>query len=67
LPKKELIKIYKGESNLSGVGIYKENVISAILDDEHGIKMTSDAIKKAATRFAKSTKAERLPKDIGDI
>ena len=67
LPKKELLKMYKGESNLSATGIYKENVISAILNDERGIKMTSDAIKKIATRFAKSTKAARPPKDIGDI
>jgi hypothetical protein len=67
LPKKELIKMYKGERDLSGAGIYKEMVISAILNEEHGIEMTPDAIKKTATRFVKSIKTERPPKDIEDI
>jgi hypothetical protein len=67
VPKKELVKMYKGERDLSGAGIYKEMVISAILNEEHGIEMTPDAIKKTATRFAKSIKTERPPKDIEDI
>ena len=67
LSKKELLKIYKGQENFSGRGIYKETIISAILEEEHNIKMSQDAIKKTATRFAKSTKIKKEPKDIRDI
>lgn len=67
LPKKELTKMYKGERDFSGTGIYKETIISAILKEEHGIDMSPDAIKKAATRFAKSTRIKEQPKDIRDI
>ena len=67
LPKKELLKNYRGGEQLSGRGIYKEAVIAKILLEEHQIDMSPDAIKKTATRFAKDTKAERQPKDIRDI
>lgn len=67
LPKKELLKKYKGEKDLTFAGIYKETVISAILENEYDIKMSADAIKKTATRFSNSTKLKREPKDIGDI
>ena len=67
LPKKELLKIYKGQENFSGKGIYKEKIISAILEEEHNIKISPDAIKKMATRFAKSTKLKKEPRDIRDI
>jgi len=67
LPKRELIKMYKGEKDLSGRGIYKEMVISAILKEKHGIEMTPEAIKKTATRFAKSIRLKKEPKDITDI
>ncbi len=67
LPKKELLKHYKGEKNLSLAGVYKESIISAILDEQNDIQMTPDAIKKSAARFAKSIKNKREPKDIRDI
>jgi hypothetical protein len=67
LPKKELLERYKGDKELTFAGIYKETVISAILENEYDIKMSADAIKKTATRFSKSTKLKREPKDIGDI
>lgn len=67
LPKKELTKMYKGERGFLGTGIYKETIISAILKEERGIDMSPDAIKKASTRFAKSTRIKKQPKDIGDI
>lgn len=67
LSKKELLKMYTGEKNLSLAGVYKEAIISAILEEQHGIKMTSDAIKKCAMRFAKSIDIHKEPKDIGDI
>lgn len=67
LSKKELLKIYKGTKDFSLSGIYKESIISAILEEEHNIKMTADAIKKSATRYSKSTKIKNEPKDIRDI
>lgn len=67
LPKKELLKKYDGTKNLSLAGVYKEAIVSAILEERHGIKMTPDAIKKCATRFAKSIDIKKEPKDIGDI
>jgi len=67
LSKKELIKMYKGERDFSGTGIYKETVISAILKEGHGLDMSLDAIKRSATRFAKSTRIKEQPKDIRDI
>ncbi len=67
LPKRGLIKMYKGEKDFSATGFYKEMVISAILKEEHGIDMSPDAIKKTATRFSKSTKLRNQPKDIRDI
>jgi hypothetical protein len=66
LSKKELVSQYKGEQDLSMKGIYKEKVISLILKEEHDIDMSTDAIKKTATRFAK-TVAKHRPKDIEDI
>jgi len=67
LPKKELLKKYKGEENLSGPDIYKEKIISCILWEEYNINMSQDAIKKTATRFAKSMEVRKRPKDIRDI
>lgn len=67
LSKKELLKRYKGENDFSHKGVYKEAIVSAILDEEYNIKMSSDAVKKSASRFAKSTKVQRMPKDIRDI
>jgi hypothetical protein len=65
--KKELLSHYKGEQDLSLTGIYKEEVISAILKEKYNIEMSADAIKKTATRFASSTRLKRRPKDIRDI
>jgi len=67
LSKKELLKTYRGEENFSGQGVYKEAIISAILLEEHQIDMSSDAIKKTATRYAKDIQSKRQPKDIRDI
>ena len=67
LPKKELVKMYKGERDFSAAGIYKEMIISAFLKEEHGVDMSLDAVKKAATRFAKSARVKKEPKDIRDI
>jgi hypothetical protein len=67
LPKKELLKKYAGTRNLSLAGIYKESIISAILEEQYDLKMTPDAIKKCATRFAKSINIKKEPRDIGDI
>lgn len=67
LSKKELLKRYKGEKDFSQSGIYKETIVSSILKEEHDIEMSPDAIKKSASRFAKSIDAQRLPRDIEDI
>ena len=67
LSKKELLKNYVGEKDFNQKGIYKEAIVSAILDEKYGIKMTSDAIKKSASRFAKSINVQKEPKDIRDI
>jgi predicted transcriptional regulator len=67
LSKKELLKKYKGEKNFNHKGIYKETIVSAILDEEYNIKMTSEAVKKSASRFAKSIQVQKIPKDIRDI
>ncbi|MBP6859702.1 MAG: hypothetical protein KBC69_03745 [Candidatus Magasanikbacteria bacterium] len=67
LSKKELLKNYVGEKDFNHKGIYKEVIVSAILDEKYGIKMTSDAIKKSASRFAKSINVQKEPKDIRDI
>lgn len=67
LPKKELVKNYTGQIDFNHQGVYKESIISAILDEKYGIKMSPDAIKKSATRFAKSIKIQQEPKDIRDI
>jgi len=58
---------YKGEKNLSYKGIYKEAIVSIILDEEYGIKMSSDAVKKSASRYSKSIQVQQIPKDIRDI
>lgn len=65
--KKELLKIYKGKENFSLSGIYKEMIISAILKEQYDIDISSEAVKKSATRFAKSTNTQKQPKDIRDI
>ena len=67
MPKKDLLKLYKGERDLSISGIYKEAVVSAILHEQYNIEMMADAVKKAAARFAWDTKLKKTPKDIGDI
>jgi hypothetical protein len=67
LSKKDLLKRYKGEKDFNHKGVYKESIISAILDEEYEIKMSTDAIKKSASRYSKSTKVKIMPKDIRDI
>jgi hypothetical protein len=67
LSKKELLEKYKGDEDFSGKGIYKEMIVAAILDEEYDIKMTTDAIKKTASRYAQSIKVQNIPKDIRDI
>lgn len=67
LSKKDLLKRYKGKEDFSRKGVYKEVIVSAILDEEYTIKMSSDAVKKSASRFAKSIQVQRIPKDIRDI
>jgi hypothetical protein len=67
LSKKELLKSYKGEQDFSHTGVYKEAIVSAILEEEYDIKMSADAVKKSASRFAKSIQVQKLPKDIRDI
>ncbi len=66
LPKKELLNQYKGNEVFSTPS-YKETIISAILKEQYGLDMTTDAIKKTATRFAKSIKLKKEPRDIRDI
>jgi len=65
--KKELLKIYQGEEDLSLPNIYKEMIISAILKNQYNIDVSADAVKKSATRFAKNTNPEKKMKDIRDI
>lgn len=67
LSKKELINRYKGEEDFNHSSVYKEAIVSAILNEEYGIQMSTDAIKKTAARFAKSKELRRTPKDIRDI
>lgn len=67
LPKKELLKEYQSQENSLPVPTYKEDIISFILEKKYNIKMSADAVKKMATRFAKSTKIRQEPKDIRDI
>ena len=38
-----------------------------ILEKKYNVQMSADAVKKTATRFAKSTKIHQEPKDIRDI
>jgi len=65
--KKDLVARYKGDRDFSVTGIYKEDIVSAILKEEYGLSVSSDAVKKTASRFAKSKKLKRQPKDIRDI
>lgn len=67
LSKKELLRRYKGKNDFSHAGVYKESIISAILAEEYEVEMSADAVKKSASRFAKSIKVQNVPKDIGDI
>jgi hypothetical protein len=67
LSKKDILKTYKGKQDLSGTDTYKEKIVSVILQEEYDIKMSPDAVKKTATRFAKSIKVKKEPKDIRDI
>jgi hypothetical protein len=67
LSKKELLDKYKGKKDFSHKGIYKEAIVSAILEEEYDIHMAADAVKKTASRFANSIEVKRIPKDIRDI
>ena len=69
LPKKELVREYNEQKISSSLSapIYKEAIISAILEKKYNIQITADAIKKSATRFAKSIKLKKEPRDIRDI
>jgi len=68
LSKKELTKQYQElEKELPLPHSYKESIISTILKNSYDIEMSSDAVKKSATRFAKSIKIQKEPKDIRDI
>lgn len=67
LSKKELAEQYREIEKDLPIPTYKESIASLILEKKYGIQMTSDAVKKAATRFAKSAKIQREPKDIRDI
>jgi hypothetical protein len=67
LSRKDLLKRYRGKRDFSIANVYKETIVSAILEEEYDIKMSTDAIKKSATRFAKSIKVKKEPKDIRDI
>ncbi len=67
LPKKDLVKEFQGQDFDYPPPIYKEGIIAKILEKKHNIIMSSDAVKKAATRFAKSVKLKKEPRDIGDI
>ncbi|MDB5236978.1 MAG: hypothetical protein JWL88_80, partial [Parcubacteria group bacterium] len=60
LPKKELLEMYKGAEDFSPTGIYKETIVSAILAEEYDIQMTSDAVKKTASRYSSSTKVHNV-------
>lgn len=67
ISKKDLLKRYKGKKDFNYKGLYKETIISAILEEEYNIKMSSDAIKKSAYRYSKSIQVQQKPKDIRDI
>ena len=67
LPKKELLKEFQSQDNNLPAPTYREDIISSILEKKYNIKMSADAVKKTATRFAKSTKIHQEPKDIRDI
>lgn len=67
LSKVELALLYREFEKELPVPFYKESIISKILGNNHGIKMSPDAIKKSATRFAKLIKIQKKPKDIRDI
>ncbi len=67
LPKKDLVKEFKDQNFDYPPPTYKETIISAILEKKYNIKMSSDAVKKSATRFAKSVKLKKEPRDIRDI
>lgn len=67
LSKKELLGRYKGSEDFIHRGVYKETIVSAILDEEYGIKMTTDAVKKTASRYSQFIKVHNVPKDIRDI
>ena len=67
LPRKELEQQYREiEKNLP-IPSYKESLVSCILDKKHDIKMSPDAVKKAVTRYAKSSRVTKEPLDIRDI
>jgi len=66
-PKKELLEICKNREIFPVTGVYKEDVISQILKEKYDLEMSSDAIKKVVTRYAKSIKTKKTAKDIGDI
>lgn len=67
LSKKDLVKEYKEQGLDYPPPTYKETIISAILEEKYKIQMSPDAVKKSATRFAKSAGVKKEPKDIRDI
>lgn len=67
MTKEQLVRQYKELEKDLVVPQYKESIISKILDKKHNLKMSPDAIKKSATRFAKLAKTQKQRKDIGDI
>lgn len=67
LSKKELLGIYKGTEDFNHKGVYKETIVVAILKEEYDVQMTTDAVKKTASRYSQSIKVQNVPKDIRDI
>ena len=67
LSKNELLATYEGMKDFSIGVVYKESIVSAVLKEKYDIEMSAEAVKKTATRFAKSTQVKNKPKDIRDI
>lgn len=67
LSKAKLLKLYTGAKDFSLPSIYKEIIVAAILEEQHNISMTADAVKKAAARYAEAIKVIDEPRAIGDI
>lgn len=67
MSKKDLIKENEDLDIDPSARDYKETIIADILDRKYNIKISPDAVKKIATRFAKSIKLKKEPRDIRDI